>query len=127
MIIAAGILKFIGLQAASGLIEIWQKAGAVIISLGLLFGGLYGVAELGRHWERQTAAIRSVDAEKLALKRANETREAIEGQAAADEAVLAKLNEEGAKLRATTSDDSRVLFRADDGWLRAKRAGKAGG
>lgn len=125
--IALGILKFIGLQAASGLIEVWQKAGMMILSLALLFGGLYGVAELGRHWERQSAALLTAEAEARALKVASQTREIIEGQAAADEAELAKANAEGAKLRETTGDNGRVLFRADDGWLRAKRTGKTGG
>ena len=123
--LAVGFLKVFGLRAASAGMAVWQSAGTVVIAAAAVVGILYAAAELGRHWERGREELAAAKAQVQAVKAGADIAAKIEQKAAADAAELAGKDEASKKVRDATSDDSRIVFAADDGWLRAKRGGAA--
>lgn len=125
-----GVLKVFGLRAASGAVAVGGGVLQYLTPILIVIGLLWGVSEYGRYLERLEAAQRSADYERRLLRISRETSEEIERRAEADDAELAAEREQAERIRDANSDDSRVLFSADDEWLRQKRAagsGRSGG
>lgn len=128
MILLWPLVRMLGLRAASAAMGAVMSPFWRWVILGVaLFAAFAWWSEhqrdAGREEERAAFAQASAEAEARALKAAIETEAQRQAREIRDEKELAVTAEAEAKVRDANSGDG-VLWRSDDGWLRAKRPAK---
>ena len=130
MILIWPFVRTLGLRAASaGLGALMSPAWLTAIACAVAFGALTWWSDhqrdIGREEERAAFAKASAEAEAQALKAAVETVAQRQAQEERDAAELAAKEQQEKQVRDENPGDG-VLWRSDDGWLRAKRTAKTG-
>ncbi len=124
------LLRMLGLRAASmGLGALTSPLWLAVIGGVMTFGAFAWWSEhqvgVGREQERAAFAQASAEAEARALKAAVEIIEERNRRELVDNTALTVEATAEAKVRDENPGDG-VLWRSDDGWLRAKRTAKTG-
>lgn len=123
MILIWPLLRMLGLRAASwglaGLMSPWVVGG--VLAVGMFVWWSDHQFDAGRDQERASTARVSAEAEGEALKTAIETVEEHGRKEVVDNNELAVTAAKETKVRDDNPGDD-VLWRSDDGWLRAKRS-----
>lgn len=128
MILLWPLLRMLGLRVASAVVgAVMSPFWRWVILGAALFAAFAWWSEhqrdAGREQERAALARASAEAEARALKAAIETEALRQAREIQDEKDLAVADEVEKQVRNENPGDD-VLWRNDDGWLRAKRTGK---
>lgn len=125
MTILLGVLRVIGLQGLSLVFGAWLspvlRIGLCVAAAGGLVAGIYALWPSGNDTER---AVREALSQRETITQANSDEERHDN-AWLDEQQRWMQAERDAAAKAAGAGADRVIWRADDPWLRAKRSTKA--